>query len=63
MNTDIYMTVGELRKLCVRLEAQGMGHYGVGCNQIFCLARKQDTPYIDKEEETIDLGLYVDRQD
>ncbi len=61
MDTNIYMTVSDILQLCVELESDGLGGYGFGCDQAYCLARKGDTPEINHEDKTIDLGLYTDR--
>ena len=60
MNTDIYMTVKDLKALCEEMEKDGLGDYGVGCDQAYCFAKKDDKPDVDKINKVVHFGLYTD---
>lgn len=51
-------TVSDILQMMAQLEAEGLGHYVVTCNDEYTLARKNDRPEVKHDQQVIDLGGY-----
>jgi membrane protein implicated in regulation of membrane protease activity len=55
----MYCTVDEMIGKLKELSAAGKGHYLLGCNDEYWLARKEDKGHVDDRAQCVEFGGYL----